>query len=156
MSILHFSHLKRLFCDGPHISHLDSQIVNTSQVTPEDLSVQLTGAGVGRGPCEGGLENPILRTERYHLENTASATNGLLCVSKITDSTFTAETGTLECRMLAQILRTAFSPQFQAVHKIPSGSRSAARKKAARGPLTLFPGQPSIRVVGTPTPYFPT
>ena len=48
-----FSHLKRLLCNGPHISHLDSQIVKTSQVTPEDLSVQLTGAGVGRGPCEG-------------------------------------------------------------------------------------------------------
>ena len=27
--------------------------VNTSQATPKDLSVQLTGAGVGRGPCEG-------------------------------------------------------------------------------------------------------
>ena len=55
---------------------------------------------------------------------------------------FTAETGPVECRMLAQILRKAFSPQFQAVHKIPSGSRSAARKKVARGPLTLFPEPP--------------
>ena len=53
MSILHFGHLNRLFRDGRHKSHLGSQIVNTSQVTPEDLSVQLTGVGVGRGPCEG-------------------------------------------------------------------------------------------------------
>ena len=63
-------------------------------------------------------------------------------VLKNTDSTFTAEAGLLECRMLAKILPAAFSLQFQAVHKIPSGSRSAARKKVASGPLTLFPGQP--------------
>ena len=35
MSTLHFGHLNRLFRDGRHISHLDSKIVNTSQVTPE-------------------------------------------------------------------------------------------------------------------------
>ena len=48
-----FGHLKSFFCNGPRLSHLDSHIVNTSQATPKDLSVQLTGAGVGRGPCEG-------------------------------------------------------------------------------------------------------
>ena len=52
MSILHFGRLNRLFRNGRHISHLGSQIVNTCQVTPEDLSLQLTGVGVGRGPCE--------------------------------------------------------------------------------------------------------
>ena len=53
MSILHFGHLDTFFRDGRHISHLGSQIINTSQVTPEDLSAQLTEIGVGRGPCEG-------------------------------------------------------------------------------------------------------
>ena len=53
MSILHFGHLNRLFRNGRQIFYLGSQVVSTSQVSPEDLSVQLTGVGVGRGPCEG-------------------------------------------------------------------------------------------------------
>ena len=51
--VLHFGHLKRLFRDVPHFSDVDSHIVNTALATPEDLNVQLTGVGVGKGPCEG-------------------------------------------------------------------------------------------------------
>ena len=141
MSILHFGHLNRLFRDGPHISHLGSQIVNTSQVAPEDLSVQRTGVGVGRGPCEG-----VSKIQFYGQRGTIWKIRRLREMAfhafKKYGQHFSAEIVPLVCRMLAQILRTAFSPQFQAVHKIPSGNRSAARKKVARGPQPLFPGQP--------------
>ena len=82
IAILQFGHLKRLFRDGPQISQLDSQIVNTSQVTAEDLCVQQTGVGVGRGPCEGvpkhqfcGQRGPIwkiqdLREMAFHVLRT--------------------------------------------------------------------------------------
>ena len=141
MSILHSSHLKRLFCDGPHISHLDSQIVNTSQVNPEDLNVHLTGVGVGRGPCEG--------------------------VSKIQ---FYGQRGTIwkiqHLRKMAfyvfKKLRTAFLPQKQALWSVGCWRKFYGQhflrsfrlsikfllaadplpEKVARGPLTLFPGQP--------------
>ena len=130
-----FGHLKRLIRDVPRSSHLDLHVVNTSHVTPEDLSVQLTWVGVA---LWGGLENPILRTERHHLENTAPARDGLACGFKITDSILSAETVLLERRMLALILQAAFSPQFQAVHKFPSSNRPAAQKYT----LILFPRQP--------------
>ena len=74
--------------------------------------------------------------------------------------------------MLAEILRTAFSPPYQAVHKIPSGSRSAARKsckgpsdsvsqtasaKELQEPFRLcFPDSFKSELLATPTPYLPT
>ena len=140
MSILHSCHLKRSFRDGPHISHLDSQIVNTSQVTPEDLSIQLTRVGVGKGPCEGVSKINFYGQRGIIWKKTAPAINRLPCVSKIADSNFSAETILLECRMLAQILRTAFFLQFQAVHKAPSRSRSAALTKRCKGAFRVrFP-----------------
>ena len=42
--------------------HLGSQNVNGFQVTPEHPYLQLSGVGLCRGPCEGGLDNLILRT----------------------------------------------------------------------------------------------
>ena len=63
MSILHFGHLNRLFRDDPRISHLDSKIVNISQVTPEDLTVQLTGVGVGKGLVRGSRKSSFTDRE---------------------------------------------------------------------------------------------
>ena len=115
------------------------------------LSWQLTGVGVDRGPSEGVSKTKVYRQRGtiwkiQHMQEMA-----FHVLKKVMNSIFSAETFLFGGRMLAQILRT-FSPQFQAVHKIPSGSLSAARKKVARGPPTLFPGQPQVRVVGYSQP----
>ena len=74
---------------------------------------------------------------------------------KITDSIFPAETVHLERMMLAQILRTAFSPQFQAAHKIPSGSWSAARKRLQGALRLCFPDSLTRELLAVPTPLLP-
>ena len=77
MSILHFTHLKRYFAMVLILFTLTRKIVNTSQVTPEDLSEQLTGVGVGKGSCEGvskiqsyGQRSTMWKTQ--HLQNMVS------------------------------------------------------------------------------------
>ena len=57
--------------------------------------------------------------------------------------------------MLAQILRTAFSLQFQAVHKIPSGSRSAAEKKLQGALRLCFPDSLKSELLALPSPTSP-
>ena len=121
-----------LFRNVPHLSHFDSSIVNTSQVTSEDLNVQLTWVGVGRGPCEG-LAKIQLYGQRGAIWKIQHLRKMAYMWLKITDSIFSAETVPLECKMLAQILQTAFSPRLQAVHKIPSGNPSAVLKRVAGG-----------------------
>ena len=147
-----FTHLKRLFRDGPHISHLHS-----SQVTQRISVNSRPGLGWAGGLARGSRKSNFTDREAPSGKYSTCA-NGLPCVLKfkITDSIFSAEAGPLECRMLPQILRTAFSPQFQAVHKIPSGSRSAARKKLQGALWLCFPDSLKSELLALPTPSFPT
>ena len=70
--------MRALWSDRQNCSH--KTCLNKLNVSGAFLiSVQLTGAGVDRGPCEGVLKNPILRTKRHHLENTGPSRDGLTC-----------------------------------------------------------------------------